>query len=153
VSVGVSRPPGLPRGLLFEGMNAEPSPDHVSTAEAAAILGVTPHTVRKAVRSGDLPAVAVHGNIRIPRSALSGAPAAAPDPNSATIAEMLFGQPLDQLPLLVDASWLAPRLGMCVRTCQRAINDGDIPSVLVGRRRRVPTIALLHWLYGKNVAA
>lgn len=81
-----------------------PSPDHLSTAVAAALLGWSHADVRLAVRSGELEAVAVAGNIRISRTAVetrmsAGDALAAAD---ITLAEVFFGMPLHELPLVLD---------------------------------------------------
>jgi excisionase family DNA binding protein len=134
---------------------------HLSTGEAAALLGISVDAVRRLVRTDQLAAVVVAGNIRIARHAVeqrlaaaTGSPtnATAPDPLLQAV-ERILGASVDDLPLLLDPAWLAPRLGMTPRSVRAAMAKGDIPSVRVGTRYRCPTIALITWLTRASSAA
>jgi excisionase family DNA binding protein len=106
-----------------------------STAEAAQILGVSPSTVRRRIASGELEAITVNGNRRIPVAALEAAT------NPPTRAEHLAGD-LSRLPALLDARTLAPILGMSVDTVWYHIRQGHLPSRKFGRRVLVTTAAI-----------
>lgn len=138
-------------------LRMKPHPDHMSTTEAAALLGMSASRVRAMVRSGELPGIAISGTIRIPRAAVE--PRTEPEvvgtteANDVRLVEQILGCPLASLPLLLDAEWLGKKLGCTAKAARAAMRDGTLPSVMVGARRRVPTPAFIRWLLASSEAA
>ena len=138
-------------------LDMKPHPDHMSTTEAAALLGVSASKVRAMVRSGELPGIAISGTVRIPRAAVE--PQTGPEvvgtaeANDVRLVEQILGCPLASLPLLLDAEWLAKKLDCTAKAARAAMRDGTLPSVMVGARRRVPTPAFVRWLLASGEAA
>mgnify|MGYP003383402643 CR=1 FL=1 len=132
-------------------MSPPAPPDHLSTAEAAAVLGWSQAEVRRAVHSGELEAIAVGGNIRISRISVESrmSPSEILLAADRSLAEQFFGMPLHELPLVLDPEFLAPKFQTDARGVRGMMDRGDIPSVAVGKRRRVPTPALWRWLNGR----
>jgi excisionase family DNA binding protein len=46
---------------------------------------------------------------------------------------------------------VAEILNTTSQTVMRAIHSGDIPSIKIGKRRKVPKTQLRQWLAGKNI--
>lgn len=117
--------------MLYQTVSSETR----STNEAAAMLGVSPNTVRRRIASGELEAVNDNGNHRILLAAIEAAI------NTPKHADDLTGD-LSHLPGLVDARTAAPILGMSVHSVWYHLRQGHLPSRKLGRRVLIPTSAI-----------
>lgn len=96
-----------------------------TTEEVARRMHVSKLTVRRRIRSGEIPAVRIGGTVRIP----------------------LPGRSLDHLPLECTVRQVANSLEVSDVTVRRWIKAGDLPAVKRGRTWRVrrATLAALLW--------
>jgi excisionase family DNA binding protein len=148
--------PGKPSRLFgaapFLHMN-----DHLSTNEAAAMLGMSPAKLRVEVRADRIPAIVVGGNIRIARDTIEERMTAgstpAKDLASATIVEALLGRPITDLPMLLSVEQVSDMLGITARAARNAMASGELPCLVVGKRRHCPTAALVSLLARVRAAA
>jgi excisionase family DNA binding protein len=148
----------MPFGAAMNNQNPDETQsvpiEWITTAEAAAILGVSPAVVRRRLKEGDLPGVVAGGDWRLPRGAIvslagpSDAEEAMNEPEKEELAvvEDIANVRLGDLPLLLSPEQVAIVLRIPLSTVRGMLRRGELPSVQVGRSRRVPSPALVRWL-------
>lgn len=126
---------------------------HLSTAQVAERLGLSPHRVRNLAHAGELAHVVERGNLRFPPDAVEHyrqTQTAEPAPPSAPIelllVETVVGRSIAELPALLTADEAAELLGTTSRRVREAVEVGDLPGVRIGRRWRIPAPALISLL-------
>jgi excisionase family DNA binding protein len=127
----------------------------LTTKEVAVLLGVKEAVVRRMVRDGELPSTNIGGHIRIPRSEVEAEVAARASEatpgllavaDAAGLVEQITGTKIGSLPLLMTAQQVSDFLGIPIATVYSMMRSGALPTVMVGRTRRVPSPALIRWL-------
>jgi Helix-turn-helix domain len=148
--------PGKPRQFF----GAAPSfrmNDHLSTNEAAAMLGMSPAKLRVEVRADRIPAIVIGGNIRIARQTIEDRMATGSTPTkdraSVSMVEAILGRPITDLPMLLSAEQVSDMLGITLRAARNAMASGELPCLVVGKRRHCPTAALVSLLAKGRAAA
>lgn len=137
------------------------SNDWISTTEAGEILGIHPSNVRKRINHGTLRSRSEKGHCRVLRSEVEQLrdtgtvtpPSETSRPISvatldalAVVSTMLGVDDWSELPPLLRPNDVAKLLRVDPRSVRASISNGSLPSVQIGRRKQVPTLAIISLL-------
>lgn len=157
IGAASSAPPSADTDL--KGFNPD---EWMSTGEAAAVVGLSPSTLRRRMEKDEIPHVVRPGGVyRVPRtwvdaeveaqrlgvSAAAATTTALPAVNPDELARRILGiDDWSELPPFLDLPRAAELLEVDVRRLRQSADEGTIPAVRFGNRYKVPSVALIDLL-------